>query len=152
MNAWELKVPPVALVLVCGLLMGGMAAVWQAATLWAVPWWWGALPIALGVGVALAGVLAFRRAATTVNPTTPQASSSVVTTGIYAHSRNPMYLGFALALLGWGLWLGHAGALLVLPAFVLYMNRFQIVPEERMLAQKFGAPYTCYLQQVRRWL
>jgi protein-S-isoprenylcysteine O-methyltransferase Ste14 len=63
-----------------------------------------------------------------------------------------MYLGFALALLGWGLWLGHAGALLVLPAFVLYMNRFQIVPEERMLAQKFGAPYTRYLQQVRRWL
>ena len=49
---------------------------------------------------------------------------------------------------GWG----HAGALLVLPAFVLYMNRFQIVPEERMLAQKFGAPYTRYLQQVRRWL
>ena len=152
MHAWELKVPPLALMVLCAWLMVGVFVLWPQAVLWAWPWCWGVLPIVAGAGVALAGVLAFRRAATTVNPVTPQAASCVVTTGIYRVTRNPMYLGFALALLGWGLWLGHAVALVVPLAFVLYVNRFQIQPEERQLALKFGAPYIQYLQQVRRWL
>ena len=76
----------------------------------------------------------------------------MVTTGICRVTRNPMYLGFALALLGWGLWLGHAVALGVPLAFVLYVNRFQIQPEERALRAKFGAPYEDYRRRVRRWL
>ena len=152
MQALELKVPPVALMLVCAALMAAVTLALPAAAWWQLAWWWAALPMCLGAGVALAGVLAFRRAATTVNPTTPQASSSVVTGGIYAVSRNPMYVGFALVLLGWALWLGNGAALVLVPAFVLYMNRFQIAPEERMLTDKFGASYTQYVQQVRRWL
>jgi len=152
MQALELKVPPVALMLVCAALMAAVTLALPAAAWWQLAWWWAALPVCLGAGVALAGVLAFRRAATTVNPTTPQASSSVVTGGIYAVSRNPMYVGFALVLLGLGLWLGNGAALVLVPAFVLYMNRFQIAPEERMLTDKFGASYTQYVQQVRRWL
>lgn len=152
MQALELKVPPVALMLVCAVLMAAVTLAMPAAAWWQLAWWWAALPVCVGAGVALAGVLAFRRAATTVNPTTPQASSSVVTGGIYAFSRNPMYVGFALVLLGWALWLGNGAALVLVPAFVLYMNRFQIAPEERMLTDKFGASYTQYVQQVRRWL
>lgn len=152
MQALELKVPPVALMLVCAVLMAAVTLALPAAAWWQLAWWWAALPVCVGAGVALAGVLAFRRAATTVNPTTPQASSSVVTSGIYAFSRNPMYVGFALVLLGWALWLGNGAALVLVPAFVLYMNRFQIAPEERMLTDKFGASYTQYVQQVRRWL
>lgn len=105
-----------------------------------------------GAVVALAGVVAFRKARTTVNPATPAASSTVVASGIYRRSRNPMYLGLLLVLAGWSLHLSHVLAMLFLPAFVLYMNRFEIVPEERALAAKFGARYDAYMRQVRRWI
>jgi protein-S-isoprenylcysteine O-methyltransferase Ste14 len=108
--------------------------------------------VAAGALAVLAGGAAFRQAQTTVNPMTPEASSSVVTTGVYRWSRNPMYLGFLFVLAGWGVYLGSAAALLFLPAFVLYMNRFQIAPEERALQAKFGASYTGYMRRVRRWL
>ena len=79
-------------------------------------------------------------------------SSSVVASGVYRHSRNPMYLGLLLVLSGWALYLSNAAPALLLPAFVGYMNRFQIEPEERILAAKFGAPFTDYVAAVRRWL
>ncbi|MCY1553776.1 Phospholipid methyltransferase [compost metagenome] len=105
-----------------------------------------------GAFVALFGVASFRRAKTTVNPTTPGAASALVDSGIYRYSRNPMYLGLLLVLAGWGLWLAHALALLGLPAFVVYMNRFQIAPEERALTAVFGDAFAAYRQKVRRWI
>ena len=107
---------------------------------------------ALGVGAAIAGVVAFRQQHTTVNPLTPSASSAIVTGGIYRMSRNPMYLGFLLFLAGWAVWLSNAGAVLFLPAFVAYLTRYQIKPEERALLAKFGSPYAEYMSRVRRWL
>jgi protein-S-isoprenylcysteine O-methyltransferase Ste14 len=107
---------------------------------------------ALGVAVAIAGVVAFRRKRTTVNPLTPDASTSVVSDGVYRISRNPMYLGFLLALAGWAVYLSNAGAALLLPVFVAYMTQFQIKPEERVLLEKFGGEYAQYLARVRRWL
>jgi protein-S-isoprenylcysteine O-methyltransferase Ste14 len=105
-----------------------------------------------GALVALAGVVAFRRQETTVNPLTPSESSSLVASGIYRFSRNPMYLGFVLALLGWAAFLGNWVSALLLPAFVAYMSRFQIQPEERALAERFGPEFIAYSQSVRRWL
>jgi protein-S-isoprenylcysteine O-methyltransferase Ste14 len=105
-----------------------------------------------GALISGAGVVQFRRAKTTVNPTTPQASSSLVLAGVYRWTRNPMYLGFLVALIGVALWLASPAALLVLPLFVRYMNRFQIVPEERALAARFGASFEQYRRSVRRWL
>jgi protein-S-isoprenylcysteine O-methyltransferase Ste14 len=105
-----------------------------------------------GVLVAVAGVVAFRKARTTVNPTTPQASSTIVSSGVYRWSRNPMYLGMAMALVGWAMYLSNVVAFLLVPAFMLYMNRFQIQPEERALEAKFGDPYRDYLRRVRRWI
>jgi protein-S-isoprenylcysteine O-methyltransferase Ste14 len=76
----------------------------------------------------------------------------MVTSGVYRHTRNPMYLGMLCLLGAWAAWLGNAAALLGLPAFVAYMNRFQIAPEERALAQRFGAAFDAYAARVRRWL
>lgn len=106
-----------------------------------------------GAGIAAAGGIAFRRAQTTVNPLTPEKASALVSGGIYRLTRNPMYLGFALFLLAWALYLASPVALLVGPScFVLYLNRFQIAPEERALEKLFGEEFASYRQQVRRWL
>jgi len=108
--------------------------------------------VMLGVGLSVAGVLSFRRAQTTLNPTKPQEASSLVTTGIYRVTRNPMYLGLSLVLLAWTVFLSSAWALLGVAAFVLYINRLQIAPEERALSQLFGSEYTAYQAKVGRWL
>lgn len=76
----------------------------------------------------------------------------MVTSGVYRVSRNPMYLGFLLALAWWVVFLSHLLAFALLPLFMWYMNRFQIVPEERALAAKFGSEFTEYSRAVRRWL
>lgn len=111
-----------------------------------------ALLVLAGVLVAVAGLLAFRRQKTTVNPFTPGLSSSLVAMGIYRFSRNPMYLGFLLVLLGWCAYLANWVSALLLPAFVAYMNRFQILPEERALTERFGSQFLAYCGSVRRWL
>ena len=153
MHALELKIPPPA---VAALFA---AAMWSAADIapslaFPLPGQTGiAVVLAVaGVLISLSGVLAFRRAKTTVNPMKPQATSSIVTRGIYQHTRNPMYLGFLLALAGWGAYLSNALALGLAALFVAYMNRFQIVPEERVLLAKFGAEFADYMKSVRRWL
>ncbi|MDO9623853.1 MAG: isoprenylcysteine carboxylmethyltransferase family protein [Pseudomonas sp.] len=106
----------------------------------------------LGAFFCLAGVVSFRRARTTVNPLKPQTASALVSSGIYRISRNPMYLGFALFLVAWTLFLASPWALVGVLGFVLYMNRLQITPEERALAALFGAEYERYRSSVRRWL
>ena len=153
MDSLELRVPPVALMLVCG------AAMWVLAWLLPSLRWplsgQAALAILLlicGVAAALIGVVQFRRSRTTVNPMTPDASTALVVTGIYRRTRNPMYLGFLLVLIALAAWLANLASLLVLPMFVLYMNRFQILPEERALAARFGQQFEDYRRSVRRWL
>ncbi len=149
----QLKVPPVALAGVTAALM------WLAS--WATPAFNFPFPanLAFALGLALigclmclTGVVSFRRAKTTVNPMKLDSTSSLVVSGIYKYSRNPMYLGFLLILLGWALFLSNVLALVCLPAFVLYMNRFQISPEERALASLFADDYAQYSTRVRRWL
>jgi len=149
----EKRIPPVALVLIVGLLMwlvaeaGPRIEIGETLRL--------ALSTALfllGALVALAGVLAFRSSRTTVDPRKPEASSALVSSGIYRYSRNPMYVGFALWLLAWGVFLASAWALIGVIVFVMYMNRFQIAPEERALREIFGDEFRDYEQRVRRWL
>jgi protein-S-isoprenylcysteine O-methyltransferase Ste14 len=107
---------------------------------------------ALGIAAALAGVVAFRRARTTVNPLHPEKATAVVDSGIFRFSRNPMYLGMLLALVAWAIYLANPVTLAGPVLFVLYMNRFQIGPEERALSGIFGGPYREYLGRVRRWI
>ena len=153
MHRLELKIPPVLVWLVAAGAMLG--ASYSAPSLSFMLPGSGSIAVALvalGLALAAAGVVAFRRSRTTVNPLTPGASSSVVTDGVYRVSRNPMYLGFLLALAGWAVYLSNAGAAVLLPAFVVYMTRFQIKPEERALLAKFGSEFAQYMSRVRRWI
>ncbi|MDO4698579.1 MAG: isoprenylcysteine carboxylmethyltransferase family protein [Pasteurellaceae bacterium] len=97
-------------------------------------------------------LLAFRQQRTTISPLTPHNTSSLVTHGIYRFTRNPMYLGLALLLLAWSLWLAQPFGVLVLWGFVAYLNRFQILPEERILLAKFGEAFRQYQTEVPRWI
>jgi len=108
--------------------------------------------MAAGAAVGLSGVWSFRKARTTVNPWRVNASSELVVSGVYRHTRNPMYLGLLLGLLGWGVCLANAFALLLALIFVPFMNRFQILPEERALQQAYGESFGEYCRRVGRWL
>ncbi|OAN88481.1 protein-S-isoprenylcysteine methyltransferase [Marinobacter sp. EhC06] len=153
MTALELKVPPVVLVAFVAVGMWALSRISPDFSIAIPAAGWVASGIALvGMAIAVLGVLAFRTAGTTVDPRVPDQSESLVVSGIYRYSRNPMYLGFLMVLCAWGLWLGNVPALLFLPAFVLYMNRFQIAPEERFMREKFGDAFTRYCTGVRRWL
>ncbi|KIC07061.1 isoprenylcysteine carboxyl methyltransferase [Morococcus cerebrosus] len=89
---------------------------------------------------------------TTVSPFNPEQTEHFVSDGVYRFSRNPMYAGMGCWLVAWAGYLAHPLPWLFLAAFVAYMTRFQIMPEERVLAQKFGAEYESYCRRVRRWL
>ncbi len=107
---------------------------------------------AVGIAVAIAGVMSFRRAQTTVNPLKPETSAALVSIGVYSITRNPMYLGMALVLVAGAVYLSSIWSLLGPVLFALYITRFQIVPEERVLDGLFGAPFAVYKKKVRRWL
>ena len=111
-----------------------------------------ALVALIGAFFCLAGVVSFRRAKTTVNPLKPEAASALVNSGIYRISRNPMYVGFALFLVAWAVYLSSPWALVGVVGFVLYINRFQIQPEERALAALFAEEFERYKRSVRRWV
>ena len=106
----------------------------------------------LGLGIDVVAVVSFLRARTTINPMTPGATESLVTSGIYSITRNPMYLGLTLLLTAWGLYLSNALALILVTGFVTYLTRYQIQPEERILREKFGSGYNNYACRVRRWI
>lgn len=147
------KIPPPII-----LLLSGIAAWFVAKSAYAfsvdIPY---ALVLAMvfaAVGFYIAGTALrqFNSAATTVNPLQPSEASSLVDTGIFARTRNPMYLGLLLVLSGWVVWLQSAGNLLVLVLFVLYINELQIKPEEAALRKLFGQAYVDYCGRVRRWI
>jgi len=108
--------------------------------------------VLVGVGISLTGIVAFRRAKTTVNPHSPERASSLVTTGIYQFTRNPMYVGILFVLLGWAVYLSAPWSLAGPAAFYLYISRFQVMPEEQALHARFGEEYSTYKQRVRPWL
>ena len=153
MQALELKIPPPVVALLMALGMWGIARY--------VPAWEApdrvrqALAIALaaiGAGFDLAGLVAFRRARTTINPMKPRSASSLVDSGVYRVTRNPMYVGLVFFLCAWAAYLWSPWALLGPVAFAAYISRFQIAPEERALSTLFGAEYSAYMARVRRWL
>jgi protein-S-isoprenylcysteine O-methyltransferase Ste14 len=148
----ELKIPPPVVFLALAGLM------WLLSV--ALPW--PALPLpgrsiaitftALGGLLAVPSILSFLRARTTLSPEKPGRTTKLVVTGVYALTRNPMYLSLLLVLIGWAFYLENVAAFLLIPFFVLYLNRFQIKPEERVLALFFGSEFETYSKRVRRWL
>jgi len=112
----------------------------------------GSLPAVVGFAVASAAFMSFRRVHTTVNPLLPDKATHLVTEGVFGMTRNPMYLGLLLVLLGWAIWLGSIAPLFVLPAFWVMITYAQIIPEEHALGKVFGEDYAAYRRKVNRWL
>ena len=153
MRALELKIPPPVLALVIAFAMWGISLATSRFEISPAFRYAAAILIALvGFGSAISGVRAIRRARTTTSPVKPEAATFLVTSGPYRFTRNPMYLGLCLVLLAWAVFLSSAWAVLGPVAFVLYMNQFQIAPEERVLSKLFGQAFTEYQSKVRRWL
>lgn len=107
---------------------------------------------AAGLGVAYLGSHVFTEAETTVDPTRPEDASVLVTHGVFAYTRNPMYLGMALVLLGHAVHRRQLRALLPLGAFVGIIDGWQIAREEEALRVRFGEEYDQYADEVRRWV
>jgi len=153
MQTLELKIPPPVVAALAAAAMWGIAVLAplvDAPAAVRVP---AAIVVALiGVAFDLAGLIAFRRSQTTVNPMKPEKAAALVCSGVYRLTRNPMYVGLVFVLVAWAVYLSCAWALLGPVAFVLYMNRFQIQPEERVLSALFGSRYEDYKSSVRRWL
>jgi protein-S-isoprenylcysteine O-methyltransferase Ste14 len=106
----------------------------------------------LGGCISFSGILAFRRARTTVSPLQPERTSALVATGIYRFTRHPMYLGLLITLFAWSVFLLSPWSVVGPLMFVIYIDRFQIAPEERVLSAIFGPDYADYSARVRRWL
>lgn len=153
MRLLELKIPPplVAVATAAGMFLLARSL---PLVMLSPAWNSGAALVLLVCGalIDLGGLMAFRRSKTTVNPMTPQRTTALVSTGVYRLTRNPMYLGMVFILLAWAVYLSSAWALVGVPVFMAYITRFQIQPEERALAARFGQGYADYRAQVRRWL
>ena len=120
---------------------------------WIVPPRWnliGLVFLVSGITLNLIADNSFKQANTTVKPF--QKSSSLVTNGIFRISRNAMYLGFVLILIGIALLLGSLSPYLVIVAFIILIDRMYIRVEEHMLAEKFGAKWESYKATTRRWI
>ena len=153
MNHLELKIPPPVVAILVALLMWVISLIGPSIDLPEVLKVFVAMTLVMvGFAFDIAGLIAFRRARTTVNPIRLELTSSFVSSGIYRITRNPMYVGLVFILLAWAVYLATPWSLLGPVAFVWYTGRFQIQVEERMLTQMFGAQYSAYKIRVRRWL
>jgi len=137
----------------------------SAAVMWAIDRTIDAPRLPVAIGAVLAIVLAVLaavlmavalttmvKAKTTFDPRKPEKAAHLVTHGVFRCSRNPIYLADLLLLLALACWLGNVATVAVVPGFVLYLNRFQIVPEEAALETRFGDDFRAYRERVRRWL
>ncbi|WP_019959906.1 methyltransferase family protein [Woodsholea maritima] len=112
--------------------------------------WVGLALIMIGLVLTMGQAGRFRRHGANVR--SHKAPTRFIHDGVYKYSRNPMYLGFLLALLGAWLFLGSAGALIPVVVFGLVMNFTWITYEEAYMRATFGDEYRAYCQRVRRWV
>lgn len=149
----KLKVPPVIVVAFTAFMMWLIADYLSLDILeFTAPKWIIILTSIFGFLCIVLGIIQFTIKKTTVNPHKPEETTSIVSSGIYRVSRNPMYLGMLIFLIFYGLFLGDGLVFLMLPIFIWYMNSFQIKPEEEMMIQLFGEEYVEYKMKVRRWV
>jgi len=150
---FELKIPP--------LILAGVITIAMTVGFFMTSSWDVIDPVRIAAGVVLAsaglaimftGAATFRRHDTTFNPKKPNEASHVVRTGIYERTRNPMYLGMFVGLCGVAIILSGIVVWWGPLVYVLWINFFQIVPEERALEKKFGSDYLEYKKTAKRWI
>lgn len=153
MRHLELKIPPPLVALLCVAVMWPLSRITPTLGLTKdIRWLLTGLFVLIGVSFDLRGLLVFFQARTSINPMKPHQASSLVVSGVYRRTRNPMYVGLACMLVAFSIFLDAPMALIGVAAFLGYITRFQIQPEESALLQKFGNAYRDYCQQVPRWL
>ena len=149
----ELKLPPV---LVFFLGLGIMFGCYYMKPDWSYQFAYqttiSRLFLALGVLSAFSGIIAFRYTGTTVDPRTPDKASALVQGGVYKLTRNPMYLGMALVLIGGLIRIGSPLSTIGVIFFIWFLTQYQIKPEEEALSRLFGDEYDSYRKSVRRWV
>lgn len=144
-----LKLPPPLLFLLCVFVLYCLPSVFEPVS--ALRY----LAVLVGlVGITIDGLAlrAFYRCKTTISPLSPNKTTALATDGVYRISRNPMYLGLVCLLTACSLWLAQPFGILLIWALMAYLTRFQILPEEQVLTEKFGQTYLDYQTEVRRWL
>lgn len=148
----KLKVPPPLVTLIFGVLMYYLDALYSIEVVSVVRNVFIAIVLIAASFLLFPAVVQFYKNKTTVNPFTPEKTNVLVVEGVYRYSRNPMYLGMALVLLAWGVFLSNPLNLITFCCFIAYMNYFQIKPEENALEHLFGKDFQSYKMKVRRWL
>ncbi len=147
------KIPPPVYMLLFGIAMYFLAKAFPSPVLLE--------PVERSIGYAFAAlallldfsaILQFFKLKTTVNPIKPQNTRTIVNKGMYRFSRNPMYLGLFFWLVAWAIYLAVPAPFLLLPVFIWLITVMQIIPEEKVLEEKFGDDYLNYKKQVRRWI
>jgi len=153
MNFFKNKVPPPIIGLSIGLLMWWLNGYSPLLSFKNQALDYSAYAIILvGISIDIQSLYNFIKNKTTANPLSPEKASKLVISGFYRFTRNPMYVGMFLVLLGAALLFGSLVSLLVLPLFIGAINYLQISNEEKALERLFGEDYLSYKQRVRRWL
>ncbi len=152
MSSLELKLPPPAITALAALLIYGGDRVSPAGLRVSIDVFWALVVLGVALLIGFMAVGHFFKVGTTPHPHCPEKSSCLVAHGIYRYSRNPMYLALLLVLVAWSLYLGWVLSPLGWGLFVLWITRFQIRPEERILERIFEDEYRAYCRRVRRWL
>ena len=148
----ELKVPPAAVTLLFALAMWGVSKFIPTIELPLDTLIFQPFLVLASAAFGISGVLAFKKAGTTVHPMTPEKSRTLVVEGVFRLTRNPMYLALFLLLLALAFALSNPASFVLACLFIPYMNRFQIVPEERAMEKLFGEQFGRYREEVRRWI
>ena len=145
------KIPPPIITLICGLgiyLSRSLFPTYNHTSTDMI----GVSFLLLGIITLITAVLSFKRQSTTVNPLQPEKASSLVISGIFKYSRNPMYLGMLLILISMTIKFNFVGGILIIFAFIAFITKFQIIPEEIVLERLFGDEFTRYKKKTRRWI
>tara|TARA_Y100001936_G_scaffold32967_1_gene30942 strand:+ start:711 stop:1166 length:456 start_codon:yes stop_codon:yes gene_type:complete len=112
----------------------------------------GSFMIINGLIIILSAIILFKKYQTTISPLNPSNATKLITNGIYKFSRNPMYLGLLLVLLGISIIFNLTGGFFFILLFISYMNLFQIIPEENAMVDLFKDEFLEYKINVRRWI
>jgi len=145
------RVLPPTYLLVFILIIVAVDLLFPLADVIGFPWkLLGMIPFALGIVINVIADSAFKKLGTTVKPL--EESTALVTNGVFRLSRNPMYLGFVLILIGVAIFMGSLTPYGVIVVFAVVMDIVFIKPEEKMLEEKFGEVWLEYRRQVRRWI
>jgi len=117
------------------------------------------LPTLLGYITIVAGLIIifvaakqFKAANTTINPMKPETASILVSNGVFSYSRNPMYLGMLIIIIGFSIIHNPIAIIVFMPLWMLYMINFQIIPEEEAMKILFKEEFLNYAKKTRRWI